>query len=105
VAYRDAEMLRLSDNLFEKSGTSNVGDFSAKDSRMEGNTYAKEILRLAINALIYSITRFSVYPRISRYWHHFSPPLFTFVIYCLMSRAVLKKHQVTPGTLLSLLGS
>ena len=43
-------------------------------------------------------------PRISRYWHHFSPLLFTSVIYCLMSRAVLKKHQVTPGTLLSLLG-
>ena len=51
VVYRDAEMLRLSENFSEKSGTANVWDFSAKDSRMEGNTYTKEILRLTINAL------------------------------------------------------
>ena len=56
MVYRDAEMFRLSENFCEKSGISNVGDFSAKDSRIKGNTYTKEILRFAINALTYSIT-------------------------------------------------
>ena len=54
VVYRDAEMLRLSESFSEKSGTSNVWDFSAKSWRLRDgrkNTHTQEILRLTINAL------------------------------------------------------